>query len=249
MSAGPAGGADDPPLSVAALWRDTVAVAQRNAELIILLAAAFYFLPQLVASELQPLVGATAQRPSLPLILGVALVGLVAQGAITQVALDDLLGVRRTLGEAVGRAARRLPQLFAANLAAGVAIGLGLVALIAPGLWLLGRLSPVTPVVMAEERDLVAGLERSWALTDGRAWPAAVYMLLLVVLLLSLLFTGALVAAALQAVATIAGGEGLARFLTGVAMAAVAAGAASFLHVAQAVLYRHLLAEAGRRRA
>ncbi|MFN3288281.1 MAG: hypothetical protein ACK40H_07505 [Sphingomonadaceae bacterium] len=245
MRPAPAGGGLDPPLSVAALWRDTVAVAQRNSELLGIVAAAFLFLPQLVAAELQPVLGGTPQRPSLVPLLVVALAGLVGQGAIALIVHDDLAGGQRTLREALALAGSRLPRLFAGNLAAGLAIGIGLVALVIPGLWLLGRLAAVTPVIMAEGRDTVSSLERSWALSEGRAWPAAVWMTLNLVLLLSLLFTAALVGAALQATATLAGGEALGKALVNLALAAVSAGAVALLNVAQAVLYRHLLVEAG----
>lgn len=245
MRPAPAGGGLDPPLSVAALWRDTVAVAQRNRELLGIVAAAFLFLPQLVAAELQPVLGGTPQSPSLVPLLAVALAGLVGQGAIALIVHDDLAGGQRTLREALAQAAGRLPRLFVGNLAAGLAIGIGLVALIIPGLWLLGRLAAVTPIIMAEGRGTVGSLERSWALSGGRAWPAAVWMALNLVLLLSLLFTAALVGAALQATATLAGGEALGKALVNLALAAVSAGAVALLNVAQAVLYRHLLAEAG----
>jgi hypothetical protein len=244
----PAGGADDPPLSVAALWRETIATGQRNLDMVAIVAAAFFFLPQLAAALLEPALGATRERPSLVLLLGVALSGLVGQGAITRIALDDLLGRPGTVGVAIGLAARRLPQLFASNLVAGVAIGVGLIALVVPGVWLLGRFGPVTPVVMGETRDLVGSLERSWALTRAHAWASAVYLLLLFVLLLSLLFTGSLVAAALAAVSTIAGARGLGEFATSAAISAATAGGVAFVHVAQAVLYRQLLAEADRKR-
>ncbi len=244
MTPGPAGGQADPPLSVAALWRDTVAVVARNGALITIVTAAFLFLPQIIVDRLQPLLGAGPQRPSLVLLLGFVLAALVGQGAIGLIVLDDLSGASRTLREALGRALERLPRLFAANLAAGIAIGAGLLALVVPGLWLLGRLAAVTPVIMAEDRDLVGSLERSWELSEGRGWPAAVWMALLFVLLLSLLFTAALVGAALQAMASVAGSESVGKLLVQLALAAVSAAAVALLNVGQATLYRHMLIDA-----
>lgn len=238
----PAGGADDPPLSVAALWRESVAVAQRNFDLLAILAAALFFLPQLAGTELGPLIGATPSEPSVPLLVLSTLAGLIGQGAVTLVALDDLGGGRRTLAEALGEAMRRLPQLLGAGLAAGIAIGLGLLALIVPGVWLLGRLGVVGAVVMAERQGLAASLERTWALTHERAWPPAVYLMLLLVLVLTVLFTSGLVAAAVGSVAAVAGAEGLGGLLTNVVMAAATAAAVTFIYVAQATLYRQLLA-------
>jgi len=238
----PAGGADDPLLSVAALWRESVAVAQRNADLLAIVASALFFLPQLAGVELGPLVGATDSEPSVPLLVLSMLAGLVGQGAVTLIALDDLGGGRRTLAQALAEAVRRLPQLLGASLAAGIAIGLGLLALILPGLWLLGRLGAVGAGVMAERQGLAASLERSWELTRERAWPPAVYLLLLLVLVLAALFTGGLVAAALGAVATLTVGQAMGDFLTNVVMAAATAAAVTFIYVAQAVLYRQLLA-------
>lgn len=235
-------------MSVAALWRETIATGHRNLDLFAIVAAAFFFLPQLAAGLLEPATGTPPGGANLLLVVGVTLIGLVGQGAITRMALDDLLRQPGTVGGAVGHAVRRLPQLLAGNLVAGLAIGLGLIALIVPGIWLLGRFGPLTPVVMAEGRDLVGSVERSWALTQAHAWPAAVYLLLLLVLLLSLLFTGSLVAAALAAVSTIAGARGLGEVATSVAISAAAAGGVAFIYVAQAVLYRQLLALTGQPR-
>jgi hypothetical protein len=86
----------------------------------------------------------------------------------------DPIGAR----EAVSHAFGRMLTLVSAALLAIPAILLGLIALIIPGLWLIGSFTMVTPVVALEEVGPVAALRRSMALVRGRWWPTVGFLIL-----------------------------------------------------------------------
>ena len=99
--------------------------------------------------------------------------------AISAAYLGEHAGVAESLRYAVGRL---LPLLVAYFLVV-VIVGLGLVALIIPGIWLAVKLSMTFPAVVFERTGPFAAIGRSWALTKGNWW--RVFGTLLVVFLIS----------------------------------------------------------------
>lgn len=81
----------------------------------------------------------------------------------------------------VGLALKRTLPLFMVNFIVPFLVGLGLLLLIVPGLWLLGVFAVVAPVVAVEGRFLGA-LKRSAALTKGYRWPCLVFVLIMVLI-------------------------------------------------------------------
>lgn len=83
-----------------------------------------------------------------------------------------------TGAEAVRFALRRLPTLLIAYLVAGFLAAIGLVLLVLPGLWVIGSISMVAPVVAIERVTSLDGIRRSFNLIRGRWWPTVGYVLL-----------------------------------------------------------------------
>lgn len=65
---------------------------------------------------------------------------------------------------------RRLWALLGLNIVTGLAILLGLVILIIPGIYLLVRWSAAVPALIAEEASISESLDRSAETVDGRFW-------------------------------------------------------------------------------
>lgn len=91
------------------------------------------------------------------------------------------------------RALPRLPALFLVQIFAGVAIVLGLLALILPGLYLIGVLLPAYVLVVEEKQSALDALRHAWQRFRVRPWElAASFCFVLSVLLMVLSGLGAL---------------------------------------------------------
>lgn len=149
---------------------------KRHADLLLPVAAAFLFLPQLLF--------AWHMGDTLPnqwfkgdrlfgdgLMLAIfAIPSLLAQLVISSVVMHDGTA-GRTLGGVLQAAALLLLPAMAVTLIQGLAIGFGLIFLILPGLWMLARLAPAMPLLATSQRDPIAALRDAWRLTSGRALP------------------------------------------------------------------------------
>jgi hypothetical protein len=108
-----------------------------------------------------------------------ALVGLVVsivgtfwvQGALTEAVIDVRDGrIDTTISELFRRTQPRLPALIVAGLLASIGIGIGLIVLIVPGLYLLTRWAVIVPVIVVEGRRAGEAFSRSSQLTAGHRW-------------------------------------------------------------------------------
>ena len=153
---------------------DTAGVFERLFEVyraqftLIVPAAIIVFLPVAVIS------GALASGGGIGLVLVALVVSMIAgvwlQGMVIE-AVRDLEDGRRdfTLGELFRSVVPVLLPLVGIGLLAGIAIGLGLLLLIVPGLILLTWWAVVAPVVVIERRGLDA-FGRSRDLVRGNGW-------------------------------------------------------------------------------
>lgn len=172
------GGAATHPLSVQPLARATVAILRRHWEILWPLAAALFFLPQLLVGLVAPVAGQNATgtaAPGLATSIPLVLVGLLVvmatiagQLAIAVIAVADGTG-GRTVGEVLKGAARRMVPALAVVAVQSIAAIAGGLLFILPGLWLLARLSVALPIIATETDDPLAALRQSWDLTRGHA--------------------------------------------------------------------------------
>lgn len=193
-----------------AAWGATTDFMSENQALLLPLAGMFLFLPQLLfqfgAQDLVP--GAPLPDGSglrIGLLVGLLLVAsLMGQLTITRMAAGRTRGV--TLGEELAASASVLLPAVAALLLQSIAIGIGLVALFLPGIYLIGRLLFVLPVLACETSDPIEALKRSWALTAGNGFRLAAFVMAIgfAIIFISVLLGG--VGAAIGVVSTVASG-------------------------------------------
>jgi hypothetical protein len=91
--------------------------------------------------------------------------------AVHRIVAGEIAGETIGAGEASSFAVGRLMTLVLSGVIATIAILIGLVALIIPGLWLIGSFTMVTAVIALEGVGPVVALRRSMALVRGRWWP------------------------------------------------------------------------------
>ena len=104
-----------------------------------------------------------------------AFVGIIGvfwlQGALVEAVADIRDGrADLTMGQTFGRAQQHIGTLAVAGILAGLAIAVGLVALIVPGLYLLTIWSLLIPVIVLERRRVMEAFGRSRELVSGNGW-------------------------------------------------------------------------------
>ena len=93
------------------------------------------------------------------------------QGALVEAVSDVRDGrIDTTIGELYTRTRPKLAALMGAGVLAGLAIVLGLLFLIVPGLFLLTRWALIPAVIVIEKRRAGESFDRSWELTRGHGW-------------------------------------------------------------------------------
>ena len=138
----------------------------------------------------------------------VAGIGTIAtywfQGMVVEAARDILDGRRdHTVGSLVRSAAPVVFPLVIAGILAGIAIAIGLVLLIVPGLFLLTIWAVLAPVIVIERRDVMNAFGRSRELVRGNGWQ--VFGVIVVLFLLQLVVTGVIQAIANSVSDTVVG--------------------------------------------
>jgi hypothetical protein len=98
------------------------------------------------------------------------ILGLILIGAVTFGVFRALSGEGATLGEIVRLGFSRLGTVWGTAILTGLAVGLGICALIIPGLILMARFWVSVPVAVIEEPGATAAMGRSAELTEGNRW-------------------------------------------------------------------------------
>src|SRR5690606_10226681 len=97
-----------------------------------------------------------------------------------------------SVGDAIIFALTGIPTVIVVQIAAGLAMGIGLILLIVPGLYLWARFSVVSPVIAdRSERNPLTVLGDSWALTKDNGWRIFLFLFLvtLVIFVIALIAT------------------------------------------------------------
>jgi hypothetical protein len=104
---------------------------------------------------------------------GIALIGTFwYQGMVVEAARDILDGRRdHTIGSLFGAASPFIGRLIGAGILAGIAITIGLILLIVPGLYLLTIWAVIVPVIVLERVGVFDSFGRSQQLVKGYGWP------------------------------------------------------------------------------
>lgn len=136
-------------------------------------AAPRLLMPWLEGHEAPPSLAAMLLSLAVTLVATVVVSALVI-GALAYVYGYVAAGRQVTLGKAFGVALDRLPSLIGAFLLYGLAIVLGLVLLVIPGLILMLSLMLYSPIVMLEKERAYAALRKSHRLVWGNWWRSAI---------------------------------------------------------------------------
>lgn len=162
------------PLTFGPVWARTLAVLRGNGAVLWPLAAAFFFLPQLLISYVAP-AHAPAKTQDLAQSFPVLFVGavallatLVGQVSVAFIAVKDGTG-GLILKQVIARSARLLLPALALVTIQGIAVVLGGLLFIIPGLWLMARLAVAMPIFATGTDDPVEALTNSWRMSEGRA--------------------------------------------------------------------------------
>lgn len=169
---------------------------------------------------------------------GLVLVGillLVVLGAISQIlaarATEGPLGTNASLDftPAVQAALPRLPNVILTTLAFALLFGLGFIALILPGIFILLMLCVAVPACVLEDLSPIAALKRSRELTRGNRWRLLGLVLLNALILIGV---GFVVSLPLGLASTLPGPGG-------VFFSIITSAVEGFVGVFIAVLYTH----------
>lgn len=118
------------------------------------------------------------------------LMAMLALAACTRAVAGAYSGEEITWQESLRAALGKLAPLIGAVLLTMVAVLLGFMLLIIPGLYVFFRLAVVVPAVIVEDLGPVGAVDRSWKLVGGRWW--ATFALVASIMILVSLIAGVL---------------------------------------------------------
>ncbi len=165
-----------------------------------LISAAFSFI---LTSQVTSLHGLMSGAPSLATVLPsvfslvgvfgigvlvIYLVNIFIEGSLMTAASD----AKKNLGAAAGQAIGRYLYFLVTSIIVSVAVSIGLVLLVIPGIYLAVKLSLAPVEVVVGKKGVVESLKSSWDATNGNAWGVlfAGAAMLIAVVIISLIFTG-----------------------------------------------------------
>lgn len=231
-----------------AAWADAVGLTRTHWGALIAVAGVFNFLPTLLLYHFYPMgeppVGADA-RAFIDFMLDyyrANIVPVTIHGFVVMIGsaamLKLVLARTGTVGGALLFAIALLPVYSILVVLVNIAVGAGLMLLIAPGLYLWGRLALAGPAMVAEDRrNPIDALKRGFELSRGYGWQ-------IIVLYLLVWIPGALLAVILSQLSGIlfilAAGRELGTLLATIVLCVGTALVTTLLTMLTAALYRAL---------
>jgi hypothetical protein len=152
---------------------DTFQVLGRNAQNFFILSALLAGLPGLIVlattPDLSP--GAAGFGAGMPLAWLLSVVaGAVLQGALIYAVIQDLNGQRPPITDLVSFGLRNILPLVGVSFLLGIAVMLGLILLVVPGVMMACAWCTATPALIAERTGVIGAFRRSAELTRGNRW-------------------------------------------------------------------------------
>jgi hypothetical protein len=122
--------------------------------------------------------GLVLLQAGLIIVVAQVLAGGFVNMTVHRIVAGEITGEPVTAREASTFALGKMVTLIAGTLLAVFAVVIGLLALIIPGLWLIGSFSMLTAVIALEQRGPVDALRRSLTLVRGRWWPTVGFLIM-----------------------------------------------------------------------
>ncbi|MFM7027919.1 MAG: hypothetical protein ACKOXK_04490 [Chakrabartia sp.] len=188
-------------ISYDACWQTMTGMMRAHADILLVVAGAFLFLPMLAqAIYLPPPAPTSADIAALEGLLDFYranflpffLVRLITLAGTACLLALLLAPDRPTVADSIRRATLLLPSLLLADILVQLLVGLGMIALLLPGLYLLGRTALTMPAMVAERiTNPLRAIQRSFQLTDRAGW--SILGLILVIMIVAWIATFAAV--------------------------------------------------------
>jgi hypothetical protein len=147
------------------------------------------------------------------------IIGAIVQGALTRAVAAENEGQRASFADCVATALRVLLPLLGVGFIYGLAIGVGFILLIVPGIIVMLIWSVAGPAVVVERNGVMMALSRSAELTKGARWK--IFGLFLVLLVIYILVFTVLVTLGLGGASAASAGGPTASNLVGSAITAI----------------------------
>jgi flagellar biosynthesis protein FlhB len=231
--------------SYSAVWDDTMRLLREHGALLAAVAGVFIFLPALLFARYlpPPHVADPARawelfleyyRQVFPWLVLESLFSLVGTAAMLRL----VLAPGTSVGAALVYGLMLLPFYFLMYLLISVMVSIGFVLLILPGLYLVGRMVPAAPVMVAEDRrNPIDAIRRTFEITKGRGW--AVFGLVFIVAIVGFILL-AVITMLIGFVLLLVAGPELGRLLTTVLSSAGNAALATVILMLYVAIYRAL---------
>jgi len=185
-------GSSAPNVTVGRVINRVMSVTGNNFPVLFLVTALFY-LPALwiTYEQTRVLDGSTAD----PLLLGVgSIVSVLLQfaliAAVTFAVYAALRGEKASFGATLGQGLKHAVPVIAVSMISGIAIFVGLLLLIVPGVIAVIMLSVAVPALIAERAGIFGSLSRSAELTKGHRWMILGVFVVWVVFILGITLVG-----------------------------------------------------------
>ena len=230
-------------------WEDALRLTRTHWVALVAIAGVFNFLPVLLVNHFVPWPEPAPEvEPAVALAIMWTffrenLLWFVLQSFVIMMGSAAMLRLVFARGVTVGGAllfgAMLLPVYSIMLLITNLAVIIGLLLLLVPGLYVCGRLFPAGAVMVAEDRrNPIETIRRTWALTEGHGW------LVLGLYILVALAGGILLFAVEKLtgiVFILAAGQELGRFLTEIVLALLTAALATLITMLGAAVDRALV--------
>lgn len=236
--------------SYSAVWDSTMALVRAHGALIAAIAGVFLFLPGVLLGYFAPQPTTTDVNEIVPVLreyfvtnwhwfLLQALAGMAGTLAILYLVFAP---AGTSVSAAIAAALALLPFYFLASLLSGIILVIGFILLILPGLYLVGRLAPLAPVMVAESlRNPFAAIGRTFGLTRGNGWRILGFILIVAIAALVAMMVVNLI---LGLIFTLVAGQDVGALLVVIVESATSAALATLFVLIYAALYRILTAGA-----
>lgn len=129
--------------------------------------------PYLLLLMVQPTLGGEPDSAiAISMVALLVLVGtsLVLQAAITRASVDDLSGKGVSIGSALSTGVSAALPLLGFGILFGLGVGLGMILLVVPGIYLALRWAVAGPIIVIERLGVLKAMGRSAVLTENHRW-------------------------------------------------------------------------------